>query len=107
VVIAAPMGMAQVSAIELREWVKEGAHADKGWEFANFAFGGSDFVLIFERGAGFTLTAPQTPAEPPGAGVNYATLQQGARFGCLGSTTDCSTTRATPGPWPGYRGAAD
>jgi len=107
VVIAAPMGMAQVSAIELRDWVKEGAQAEKGWEFANFAFGGSDFVLIFEPDAGFTLTAPQTPAEPPGAGFSYATLLQGARFGCLGATADCSAERATPEPWPGYGGAVD
>lgn len=107
VVIAAPMGMAQVSAIELRDWVEEGASAKKGWEFANFAFGGSDFVLIFERDAGFTLTAPQTPSVEPGAGVNYATLEQGARFGCFGGDSDCRAERSSPEPWPGEQGAAD
>ncbi|MCP4200822.1 MAG: phosphatidylserine decarboxylase, partial [bacterium] len=58
IVIAAPMGRAQVSGSDLRDWVQEGAMAKKGWEFANCAFGGSDFVVIFEKRAQFTLTVP-------------------------------------------------
>ncbi|MDH3227658.1 MAG: phosphatidylserine decarboxylase, partial [Thermoleophilia bacterium] len=41
IVVISPMGMAQVSGIDKRDWVVEGAMAEKGWEFANFAFGGS------------------------------------------------------------------
>jgi phosphatidylserine decarboxylase len=96
IVVISPMGMAQVSSIVKRDWVKEGAMADKGWEFANFAFGGSDFVVIFEEQADFTLTV-DTLAEPaPGAGVNYASSVQGQKYGCFGGVTTCSATPETP-----------
>ncbi len=100
IVIAAPMGMAQVAAIPLRDWVKEGAQAKKGWEFANFAFGGSDFVILFEQKAGFTLTVPHSPPVSPGAGVNYESSLQGQKYGCLGGVTNCSDKPATPPPYP-------
>lgn len=103
-VVATPMGMAQVSSIVLRDWVKEGAAAEKGWEFANFAFGGSDFVILFEEKADFVLTVPQTPESPPGAGVNYQPSLQGERYGCFGGTDGCSTTAGNPPPYPGCRG---
>ncbi len=94
VVVISPMGMAQVSAIQKRNWVQENAQAFKGQEFANFAFGGSDFVVIFEKKADFVLTV-DTLAEPaPGAGVNYAGSLQGEKYGCFGGTPDCS---AVPG----------
>jgi phosphatidylserine decarboxylase len=102
VVIATPMGMAQVSAIQLRDWVKLDAQAKKGWEFANFAFGGSDFVVIFEAKADFKLTVEQDPSVPPGAGINYKPSLQGEKYGCLGGTADCDATPAFPPPYPGY-----
>ena len=101
VVLATPMGMAQVASIELRDWVREGAKADKGWEFGNFAFGGSDFVVIFEPRADFVLTVPQMPEESPGAGVNYAPSLQGQRYGCFGGDDKCSTAPEVPPPYPG------
>lgn len=103
IVIAAPMGMAQVSAIRLRDWVVLGAKADKGWEFANFAFGGSDFVVIFEPKAKFQITVPRDlPEPPPGAGVNYKPSLQGERYGCLGGTKKCRAKPAKfPPPYPG------
>jgi phosphatidylserine decarboxylase len=100
VVVISPMGMAQVSAIVPRDWVKEGAKAEKGWEFANFAFGGSDFVVIFEEKAKFKLTVPHTPEPAPGAGVNYVPSLQGEKYGCFGGTADCSNTPGTPPPFP-------
>lgn len=100
IVIATPMGMAQVGAIRLRDWVKLGAKADKGWEFANFAFGGSDFVVIFEAKAGFTLTVPQSATVPPGAGVNYEPSLQGEKYGCFGGTADCDDTPVAPPAYP-------
>ncbi|MFC3231307.1 phosphatidylserine decarboxylase [Marinibaculum pumilum] len=102
-VIAAPMGMAQVSAIRLRDWVKEGAAAEKGWEFANFAFGGSDFVIIFQDKAGFRLTAATEPAVPPGSGVTYKLILQGRKYGCIGGGTDCDGALTEPKPYPGHR----
>ncbi len=58
--------------------------AGEGWEFANFAFGGSDFVVIFE----------------PGAGVTYQPSRQGERYGCFGGVTTCDATPGEPPPYP-------
>ena len=80
IVVISPMGMAQVSSIRLRDWVKEGAKVEKGQEFANFAFGGSDFVVIFEKGANFTLTAKPTIEPAPKAGVNYHGFAAGSEI---------------------------
>lgn len=102
VVVASPMGMAQVSAIQMRDWVKLGAAADKGWEFANFAFGGSDFVVIFEKQTDFVLTVSQMPTVPPGAGVNYEPSLQGQKYGCFGGKADCDATTTVPPPYPGF-----
>ena len=74
--------------------------AEKGWEFANFAFGGSDFVVIFEQQAKFTLTVPHAAEVAPGAGVNYLPSLQGEKYGCLGGGTDCSDTPGNPPPSP-------
>lgn len=101
VVVAVAMGMAQVSAIQLRDWVKLGAKADKGWEFANFAFGGSDFVLIFEERAKFTLTVAKAKSPSPHAGTNYLPSRQGQKYGCFGGVTDCSDKPSLPPPYPG------
>ncbi|MEM5585698.1 MULTISPECIES: phosphatidylserine decarboxylase [unclassified Roseibium] len=95
-VVISPMGMAQVSSIVKRDWVTEGAMTDKGWEFANFAFGGSDFVVIFQEDADFVLTAETLPEEAPGAGVAYKTSLQGEKYGCFGGVTTCSATPQTP-----------
>lgn len=96
IVVISPMGMAQVSAIEKRDWVVRGAIAKKGWEFANFAFGGSDFVVIFQPEAKFVLTAPTSSKVPPGDGVNYALSLQGTKYGCLGGSPDCSDKAGNP-----------
>lgn len=90
IVLLSPMGMAQVAAIKLRDWVQLNAHGLKGREFANFQFGGSDFVVIFEKQAQFTLTAPQLAPVAPGAGVSYKPIKQGERYGCFGGNTQCS-----------------
>ncbi len=103
-VLAVPMGMAQVAAIEKRDWVKKGAEAQKGWEFANFAFGGSDFVVLFEPQAKFVLTVEHMPEDPPGAGVNYQPSLQGERYGCFGGDDTCSKEKdpeKQPDPHPG------
>ena len=100
IVIVTPMGMAQVSGIRLRDWVKKGAHADKGWEFGNFAFGGSDFVLIFEEKANFKLTVPLMPSVSPGAGVNYEPSLQGEKYGCFKGKIHCSDKAKFPPAYP-------
>ncbi|MCP4900441.1 MAG: phosphatidylserine decarboxylase [bacterium] len=100
-VLASPMGMAQVASIELRKWVEEGVMTEKGWEFGNFAFGGSDFVVIFEAQAEFVLTVPHMPEDPPAAGVNYEPSFQGQKYGCFGGDDRCSSEPGSPPPFPG------
>jgi len=100
VVVATPMGMAQVASIELRDWVEKDAMAKKGWEFGNFAFGGSDFVVLFEERADFVLTVKKMSEAPPGAGVNYEPSFQGKRYGCFGGNDKCGTKAKTPPPYP-------
>lgn len=102
-VVISPMGMAQVSGIEKRDWVQKGAMAEKGWEFANFKFGGSDFVVIFEKQADFVTTAPTVKQPAPGAGVSYGLSLQGTRYGCFGGTDGCSKVVGYPNPYPGYK----
>ena len=94
------MGMEQVSGIDRRDWGKEGAVTEKGWEFANFAFGGSDFVVIFEEKANFKLTVPTLEEPAPGAGLNYKTSLQGEKYGCFGGKADCSDKPGNPPAWP-------
>ncbi len=100
IVVISPMGMAQVSGIRKRDWVVEGAEAVKGQEFANFAFGGSDFVVIFEKKAGFVLTVETVPEPAPGAGVSYVGSLQGQRYGCFGGDDGCSVTPGGAGQPP-------
>ncbi|MFQ5952822.1 MAG: phosphatidylserine decarboxylase, partial [Candidatus Omnitrophota bacterium] len=53
-----PMGMAQVSSVNFEDNVKAGTIHKKGDMLGNFFFGGSDFVMLFQEGAGFEITAP-------------------------------------------------
>ncbi len=54
-VAALPMGMAQVSGVNMTAVV--GAYLNKGEEFGYFLFGGSDMILLFEAGSGVTITS--------------------------------------------------
>ena len=53
-----PMGMAQVSSVNFEDDVQVGSTHKKGDMFGNFLFGGSDFIMLFQERAGFTITAP-------------------------------------------------
>ncbi|MBI3567936.1 MAG: phosphatidylserine decarboxylase [Gemmatimonadetes bacterium] len=63
-----PMGMAQVSSVVITAEV--GVTLRKGEELGYFQFGGSDFVMVFERASNVELTSQ--------AGVHY---QQGTSIG--------------------------
>ncbi len=52
-----PMGMAQVSSVNFEDDVNVGTTHEKGDMLGNFLFGGSDFIMLFQKGAGFELTA--------------------------------------------------
>ena len=44
-----PIGMSQVSSVNFEDTVKVGATVKKGDALGYFLFGGSDFVIIFQR----------------------------------------------------------
>ena len=52
-----PVGMSQVSSVNFGPDVKPGAWFRKGDELGWFLFGGSDFVMVFQKSMGFELTA--------------------------------------------------
>ncbi len=54
-----PIGMSQVCSVNYSENVKVGSTVKKGDPLGYFLFGGSDFVLLFQKKVGFTLTAPK------------------------------------------------
>lgn len=53
-----PIGMSQVSSVNFLDGLKVGDKVTKGDMLGYFLFGGSDFVLIFQKGVKFELTAP-------------------------------------------------
>ncbi|MCF6405507.1 phosphatidylserine decarboxylase [Chitinophaga filiformis] len=48
-VVVAPIGMAQVSSVNMYSDDLEGRPVQKGQEFGYFAFGGSDIIMLFEQ----------------------------------------------------------
>jgi phosphatidylserine decarboxylase len=54
-----PMGMAQVSSVNFEDDVQIGSRHRKGDMLGTFLFGGSDFVIVFQKKAGFVLTTPK------------------------------------------------
>lgn len=54
-----PIGMSQVSSVNFEKGLKVGDKVNKGDMLGYFLFGGSDFVVLFQKGVTFTLTPPQ------------------------------------------------
>jgi phosphatidylserine decarboxylase len=79
-----PMGMAMVSSVEFEPGVQIGSRHTKGERLGNFLFGGSDFVMVFQRQAGFELTAPKDPGDPD----DYGHLLMGEAYGHLTGGAD-------------------
>lgn len=50
-VMVAPIGMAQVSSVNMYSEKLQGTHVKKGDEFGFFAFGGSDIIMLFQQPA--------------------------------------------------------
>lgn len=48
-VVVAPIGMAQVSSVNMYSNELQGQNVEKGQEFGYFAFGGSDIIMLFEQ----------------------------------------------------------
>ncbi len=69
-----PMGMAQVSSVVIT--AEEGVTLHKGEELGYFQFGGSDFVMVFERASNVRLLGTALLGDWPNVHV-----QQGAAIG--------------------------
>ncbi len=54
-----PVGMSQVSSVNFEPEVVVGARVAKGDPLGWFLFGGSDYVMLFQKEAGFVLTTPE------------------------------------------------
>ena len=73
-----PIGMTAVSSVNLEDNVKPGAKVKKGDMLGHFAFGGSDFVMVFQDTVDFTLDAPREANNE-----SYQHLLVGERLGRL------------------------
>ena len=73
-----PIGMAVVGSVNFEENVIPGTKVKKGDMLGHFAFGGSDFIMIFQDGVTFTLDAPKEDD-----GNAYKHLLMGERLGLL------------------------
>lgn len=73
-----PIGMISVSSVNIEDYVKPGAQVSKGDMLGHFAFGGSDFVMVFQDTVDFTLDAPMEAD-----GENYKHMLMGERLGSL------------------------
>jgi len=84
-----PMGMAQVSSVNFEGSVRPGITHKKGDMLGNFLFGGSDFVMLFQKKAGFEITAPETDRKAaqsdPGQDAEdlYQHLLMGEAYGVM------------------------
>ena len=73
-----PIGMAVVGSVNFEDHLKPGTTIEKGDMLGHFAFGGSDFVMIFEEQVHFQLEAPMEAD-----GQTYKHMLMGERLGTL------------------------
>ena len=52
-----PIGMSQICSVNFSEGLHAGSEVRKGQELGYFLFGGSDFVMVFQKGVRLQLTA--------------------------------------------------
>ncbi len=73
-----PIGMVAVGSVNFEENVTPGTMVKKGDMLGHFAFGGSDFIMIFQDGVTFTLDSPMQDD-----GNSYKHILMGERLGFL------------------------
>lgn len=73
-----PIGMAAVGSVNFEDHVIPGAVVKKGDMLGYFAFGGSDFIMMFQEGVTFSLGAPMQAD-----GRSYKHLLMGEKLGYL------------------------
>ena len=78
IVALLPIGMAAVGSVNFEDNVKPGVQVEKGDMLGYFAFGGSDFIMIFQDKVEFLLDAPKEEG-----GESFKHLLMGERLGHL------------------------
>ena len=73
-----PIGMTVVGSVNFEDNVTVGTQVKKGDMLGHFAFGGSDFVMLFQEGVKFTIDAPIADD-----GHYYQHILMGERLGHL------------------------
>lgn len=73
-----PIGMGVVGSVNFEENITLGTIVKKGDLLGHFAFGGSDFIMIFQDGVSFTLDAPMQED-----GNSYIHMLMGEQLGVL------------------------
>ncbi len=73
-----PMGMAQVSSVNLEPSVFVGSTHKKGDMLGNFFFGGSDFIMLFQEKAGFEIMVQKESDEDA-----YRHILMGTKYGVM------------------------
>ncbi|NLV57787.1 MAG: phosphatidylserine decarboxylase [Clostridiales bacterium] len=77
-----PIGMSQVSSVVLDHSVQTGAKVHKGDPLGCFYFGGSDIVMIFQKGIKLELLMPKTQDA-----TGYAHVLMGEPYGRLSGSS--------------------
>ena len=70
-----PIGMSQVASVNIEPMLKVGDRVEKGDMLGYFLFGGSDFVLVFQKKAAFELLSPKKD------GGGYEHILMGEKLG--------------------------
>jgi phosphatidylserine decarboxylase precursor len=73
-----PIGMAAVNSVNFEENVTTGTTVKKGDMLGYFAFGGSDFIMMFQDGVTFNLDSPMQED-----GKSYKHILMGEKLGVL------------------------
>ncbi len=73
-----PIGMAAVGSVNFEDNIKAGVQVEKGDMLGYFAFGGSDFIMIFQDKVDFSLDAPKQDGSD-----SFEHLLMGERLGFL------------------------
>ncbi|MDX1332658.1 MAG: phosphatidylserine decarboxylase [Robiginitalea sp.] len=73
-----PIGMGVVGSVNFEANITPGTQVKKGDMLGHFAFGGSDFIMIFQDGVNFTIDAPVKEG-----GSGYKHILMGERLGVI------------------------
>ena len=71
-----PIGMSQICSVNFEKRIKPGVSVQKGDQLGYFLFGGSDVVMLFQKGVKLSLTVPEE-------GKAYKHILMGEPYGKL------------------------